>query len=433
MRLQLESVDISDVQLGKKAHVVDHRLFLDTRELEEWILGDPRIESVQLNLAYPGEKTRIVNIVDVIQPRCKVDRDSEDFPGYLGRLKIAGQGRTRSLRGIAVVVSNSHSALPYHPLIDMFGFGAARSPFGKMINLNVHPSPAAGVSEWDFQSAAKLAGLKTAVYLARTAEGQAVDETEVYDLDFPEVLRRKTNLPRVVHYYQMLTPQYDYRGEPEPLLYGSRAVDMFPTLIHPNEVLDGAVVNPFTNIRNTTTYNIQNHAVIRELYKRHEKELLFVGVVAAVASTEAAQRQRMCMMATRLIKEFLGADGLVLTKVYGGAAHLDPGLVAEECEALGIKTVVFVMSLNSQATLSEQLIYSAPSLNAIVNIGQTIETLRLREAPEKILGGTGEEPYVFDPVRDRGQTVRDENLVLEATLCGLYDHFGGSRIQPFEY
>jgi glycine reductase len=438
MRLQLESINIIEASVGPITQVANRVLYVNLDELEDLILKhDRRIKSVKLTLVRPGEKTRIINIVDIIQPRCKLDKIGGDFPGRLGNMKEiikSGEGRTVSLNGVAVVVSNSNSELPYHPILDTFGFGQSRSRFGGMVNINVHPLPEEGIDEFDFQDAAKVAGLRAAVYLARGAVGSPVDETEIYDLDVPNIPdKTRFSLPKVAYYYQILTPQYDYKRIPEPVLYGSPVVNMFPTLIHPNEILDGALVNPYTQNRNMTTYSIQNNAIIKELYKRHGRDLIFAGVVIAVASPEPIQRDRWTRMATNLISNILGADGVIATKVHGGAAHLDPGMVCEQCEALGIKTVYFIMCGNSKGSLASEILYPAKALNGIISYGQLTETMQLPGQPERIVGGSPDTPYVFDPVRDRDQKVGDKDLIIQATLAGLYDHFGAAKIQAVQY
>ena len=69
------------------------------------------------------------------------------------------------------------------------------SRYGKMKHICIAPTISDGTEERDFEDAVKIAGLKTAVYLARGAEGHPVDDVEVYDLDIPS-LNGKSNLPR---------------------------------------------------------------------------------------------------------------------------------------------------------------------------------------------------------------------------------------------
>lgn len=430
MRLQIESIDIENVKSGSKTYVSDHTLYINFRELEEIILKDDRVKSVELNIVYPDDPVRIVNVVDVIQPRCKVDVENGDFPGWLGELRIAGQGRTRSLRGIAVILSNSYSHRPYSALVDMFGIGSTMSKYGSMKNVSVHPLPSENIDERDFESAVKVAGLKTAVYLSQAAKGNKVDDTEVFELDIPKLLyENKSDLPKVVYYYQLHTPQHDYQGIADPILYGSEVTNLLPTLIHPNEVFDGAVVNTHT-IRGLDTYSIQNHGIIRELYKRHGRELLFSGIVIGVASVDPIQRQRMSMMAANQISNILGADGVILSKGHGGMSHVDLAFVGEACENLGIKTMLFIHMWHSFGSLSDQVLFNTQALNAIVNVGQVFERIRLPHA-EKILGGIPETP-IFNP--DFKQTAGSKVVDIEGYLqAGVYDHSGGAKITVVSY
>jgi glycine reductase len=69
MKLEIESIDIKDIQTASKTYAKDGVLYINLKELEELILKDPRIKSVDLNLVYPGQKVRVLNLLDVIQPR----------------------------------------------------------------------------------------------------------------------------------------------------------------------------------------------------------------------------------------------------------------------------------------------------------------------------------------------------------------------------
>jgi len=135
MKLEIESIDIEDIQAGSKTYAQDRVLYINPREVEELILKDNRIRSVDINLVYPGDRVRIINLMDVVQPRCKIDQFEADFPGFVGRLRITGSGRTRSLRGVAVLVSNPDTKRKYSALLDMCGLAAELSRYGKMRNI----------------------------------------------------------------------------------------------------------------------------------------------------------------------------------------------------------------------------------------------------------------------------------------------------------
>jgi len=263
MRLEIESIDIKDVHPGSKTYAKDRVLYVHLKELKEILLQDRRIKSVDINLIHPGERVRIVNLMDVVQPRCKIDKVEADFPGFIGRLQVAGSGRTRSLRGVSVLVSNPFTNRKYSALLDMSGLIPEISRYGKMHHVHISPTISEDIEDRDFEDAVKIAGLKTAVYLARCAEGHPVDEVEIYELDIPKLFT-KSDLPRIAYYYQLYSPQHDHLGVSDPCFYGSDVRNLTPTILHPNEVLDGGVVGAHT-IRALDTYTIQNHGVIKEL------------------------------------------------------------------------------------------------------------------------------------------------------------------------
>jgi glycine reductase complex component B subunit alpha and beta len=429
MKLQLESIDIKDVKIGSETRVIDHILYLNTENLEKEILADKRIKSVCIDVAFPGERVRIVNLNDVIQPRCKIDADNADFPGWVGRLTVAGQGRTRSLRGVSVVVSNPCTKRKYSAILDMSG--VATGSYGYMRNICIAPEAFEGVEDRDFESAVKTAGLKTAVYLAQSAKEHPVDEIEVFDLDISR-FENVPGLPRIGYYFQIYTSQRDfYKGGADPIFYGTEISGQLPIVVHPNEVLDGGITNMHT-IYPMDTFSIQNHALIKELYKRHRKELIFSGVVIGVANIDPVQSQRKAMMAANLFSNILGSDGALLNTIMGGLVQVDLSLVAHTCEKYGVKTTVLVHTVHSGGYFSEQLTYMPKSLNAAVNTAQAMERIRIPLDVEKVLGGTKETP-IFHP---DGIPQKAGDKIIEVEVCliaGILDLLGGSKIKAFEY
>jgi glycine reductase len=430
MRLEIESIDIKDIQKGPKTYAKDGVLYINLKELEGLILRDPRIKSVEINLVYPGDKVRILNILDVIQPRCKIDKVDADFPGFIGKMQTAGSGRTRSLRGVAALVSNPCTNRKENALLDMAGPIAEMSPYGKMKNVSIAPTIAAGVEERDFENAVKVVGLKTSIYLARGAEGNPVNEVEVYDLDIPN-LNRKSALPRVACYYQLYSPQFDHLAISDPCFYGTDVRHLMPTVLHPNEVLDGGVVG-WLSIKALDTYSIQNHGVIKELYRHHGKDLMFSGVVCAVAHMEPVARVRSACMAANLVKNVLGADGVILVKITGGMPHIDLAMAGEECEKLGVKTAIFTQPLTPFGTLADTILFNAASLNLIITSSATFERTKITWKAEKFLGGTAETRiFCPDPIV---QYAGDPTIDIEEYLLpGVLDCTGNARVIVKEY
>jgi glycine reductase len=198
----------------------------------------------------------------------------------------------------------------------------------------------------------------------------------------------------------------------EPVLYGDNVRYLLPTILHPNEVLDGAVVRSYFHL-NMETYGIQNHAVIRDLYARHGKSLEFTGVVVYVANQLAEERQRATLMGSNLVKYALRADGAVFTKSIGGAPNMDMALVANRCEELGVKTSLI---LGDMGTSSEDAtLFNFASLDAIVSTGGSGFTARLGPA-ERVITPSGE--------TQGGEMVS----VGAGRLAGTVDQLGGSHL-----
>lgn len=432
MRLEIESIEIRDLQPGPKTQAKDGCLRVNCKELEELILKDPRIRSVEIHLVSPGQNIRILNLLDVIQPRCKIDRTDADFPGFVGKMQTAGSGRTRSLRGLAVLVSNPCTNRTENALLDMAGPISEMSRYGKMRNVVVAPRIAEGTEERDFENAVKAAGLKTAIYLARGAAGHPPDEVEVYDLDIPHLDRKYDNLPRVACYYQLYSPQFDHLKMSDPCFYGTDVRHLMPTVVHPNEILDGGVVG-WLAIKSIDTYSIQNHGVIKELYRHHGKDLIFAGAVCAVANMEPVARSRSACMAANLLKNVLGADGVILVKIIGGLPHIDLALTGEECEKLGVRTAIFTQPLTPFGTLADTILFNAESLDLIINSSATFERVKVPWKAETFLGGDAK-TKIFCPDPDVVQLASDPVIdVEEYLLPGVLDCTGNANVIVREY
>lgn len=375
MRLDLEWSDIHAVHPGDTTRLAGADLEVNRNELRALIESDPRLARARVDLACPGEPCRIGRVFDVVAPRAKLDGDA-DFPGVLGPMARAGRGRARALANLAVVVTDQDLPNPATlGVIDMAGPGAVLTEFASTHNVVLSAWPAPGVSRSEYLAAMRLAGLKTAVHLGRAADGPPA-RVEVFDLPAPtRVPPDAWELPRVAYIFQIHSHQRP-TGLEEGILYGDPVRRMLPTLVHPNEVLDGAVVRGFMG-RNATTFAIQNHAVIRTLYAEHGRTLWFVGVVLTVAQATEPERVRSAAMAAGLVADVLGADGAVFTKIGGGAPHVDMAQAAAHCEARGVKTALIVEDMSTDGSLEGMLLFNFPGLDALVNVGSSQQGLVL--------------------------------------------------------
>lgn len=387
MKLELNILNINDVQFGEKTIIYDKILYIDRNQLKQVLLQDKRFKATEIELAHPGERCRILQVSDVIEPRAKI-KGGEDFPGILGQGN-AGEGRTCVLRGVAVIMSDYSegrdlSRDPNGNIIDMSGPAAELSMYGKTHNIVVLPCPADGVSLDNYRIALKLAEVRTSVYLANAGKELMPDEVEVYDLPpSTENTKNSMKLPRVIYIFQIFSAQF----QPivgEPILYGGGVERLVPTTLHPNEVLDGAIVNPYRGM-GIETYQIQNHPVIKELYRRHGKALCFIGVILTIGHNNEFETERSAVMAANLAKWILGADGVILTKSGGGAPEVDMAQTAHRCEEIGIKTALAMWEIAADSSPESCAIFNLSKVDAIVSMGTPMVSITLPSV-ERIIG-----------------------------------------------
>ena len=415
MRLELHWSQVETFTAGTITRLVGKALNVNLDELRALLEADVRLQLVRLDLTAPGDSCRIGRVVDVLAPRAKVD-GGEDFPGVLGQLRRAGSGRTRALTGVAVVVTDQQLENPGSlALIDMSGPAAALTAFAHTHNMVISAWPAPGVGRSEYLGAIRLAGLKAAVYLAQAAGDVEADAVEVFDLPAPmRVPVTLQHLPRVAYVFQIHSHQRP-TGIDEGILYGDPVRRMLPTVVHPNEILDGAIVRGFMG-RHATTYAIQNHPVVRALYAQHGHTLWFAGVVLTVAQATEPERVRSACLAAGLVAHVLGADGALFTKIGGGAPHVDMAQAAAQCEALGVKTTLIVEDMSTDGSQEGMLLFNFPGLDALVNVGSGQERVML-PAMESVIGAD-----------DMTSTLQSALQTSYGLICGAIEQVGASRL-----
>jgi len=388
VRLELNIMNIKDIKFGEKTEISRGVLYINRSELQGILHQDKRLNRVDMELAHPGESCRILQVCDVIEPRAKIS-DGEDFPGALGRQETAGSGKTSVLRGAAIVLNTQVEThlLPEAEdasgnIIDMSGPAAEITPYAKTHNIVLVSYAADGVSHESYTHALKIAGLKTAVYLAKAGKDLTPDDAEVYELPpITEIAKGIEHLPKVAYIFQVYCTSYPAMAS-EPILYGDNITRLLPTVLHPNEILDGAIVNTYHG-RGTETYVFQNHPVIKDLYRRHGKDLCFVGIVATVSRYQEPARERSVAMASNIAKSILGANGVIITKSSSGAPDVDASQIAQKCEDQGVKAVLIMFG--SESGMESSTVFNLPGANAIVNTGNPFRLLSL-PAVKKVIG-----------------------------------------------
>jgi glycine reductase len=414
VRLELAWSRVRAVADGPRTRLAGEVLEVDRPGLAATLAADARLGRVAIDLVRRGESCRIGRVFDVVAPRAK-ETGGVDFPGLLGPPGPAGRGRTRALEGVAVVATDQQLVeTATLGLIDTAGPAAELSLYGGMHHVVVSAWPAAGTGRPDYLAALRLAGLRAAVELARAAAAAPPARVEV--LERPaRVPAALAGLPRVAYVFQIHSHQRP-TGAEEGILYGDPVRRMLPTVLHPNEVLDGAVVRGFMS-RLATTHAIQDHAVVRELYARHGRQCWFAGVVVTVAQATEPERERSAAMAAALVAETLGADGAVFTKIGGGAPHVDMAQAAARCEALGVRTTLIVEDMSTDGSAEGMLLFNVPGLEALVNVGSAQAPLALPPVARVVAGGP------------EAEALAGALSVPTGTVCGAIEQIGASRLQ----
>jgi glycine reductase len=157
----------------------------------------------------------------------------------------------------------------------------------------------------------------------------------------------------------------------------------FGTLVHPNEVFDGALVGWRQAYR--STYWDQNNQAMRELYQAHGKSVNFVGCVLFYDLTpEREQKERVSSAAAKLAR-LLGAQGALLLGINGSNYAIDTMLAIQECEKLGIKTTLIYLDVGYGPD-DPGFVHAAPEADAIVCIGSRDRKITLPPTA-KVIGG----------------------------------------------
>lgn len=420
MRLTLAYHPITDIRLGDTTQLAGTVLSLDPTALRAYLLDDHRLQGVDFDIVHPGEKCRFGVVYDILEPRAKDAANGPDFPGILGPIESAGEGVTHVLQGAAVSVLNERAPIAGGKIVEMSGDAGAACPYAALHHLVVTPHVRQALERHTALNAVRLAAVKVAVYLARTAIGQTPATTAIFDAQGPASTSR-ADTPRIAYIGQIHSRQRVAEVD-EQILYGANTTGMLPVLLHPNEWLDGAVVTCH-NGRAVETYFYQNHPVITELYRGHRAGTLnFVGTIATMAASDNDDRARNCMLAAQQAKWVLNADGVILTKYGGGAPHADMALTAQLCETLGIRTTVQVSDMSRDRRAESALLFNYAEVDAIVYVGGR-DTVWSVPAVERTIAGTPEATAELAAVQQ-----------LEAErVCGVTSQQGASHLQAMVY
>lgn len=275
MKLEIGNFYVKDIVFGNELSFKDGILTIQKEEALNFIKEDDRITEAELYIAKPGDKIRMCPVKEAIEPRVRPDGRSA-FPGYTGDMTRAGSGVTYALKNCSVLVVGRHWGGFQDGLIDMSGEGQKYTYFGQLKNIVLVADTNEVFEQREQQKkndALRRAGHRLAEYIAQCVKELQPEDTEVFDLDAmikrdPEVEK----LPSVVYVMQPQS-QMEELGYND-LVYGWDMNRMVPTVMHPNEVLDGALVSgSFMPVSSKwSTYDFRTVQISKHYIKNMEKQ-----------------------------------------------------------------------------------------------------------------------------------------------------------------
>jgi len=425
MRLEIGAVRIRDVQVGARTELRDHVAVIDPDELRALALQDSHFADVRVRVAKPGESVRIINALDVVEPRWKVAGPGGVFPGFVSPAVMVGEGRTHRLAGVAVVESAApvpgESTVFRERPIDMTGPGAELTPFGRTLNVvleftanraffppgceTVKDVLSGGPEAAEYTTAIQAAGMKVAARLGRAGAAVAPDDVETFEVgrcDDPA-------LPRVVCVIQQLSLTAFVYGVRVPLTLG--------TMLHPNEFFDGAVAQWHRGYTGSTYWE-QNHPLLSELCRRHGRDLNFLGCILFGGVTATMPEKEACSSAAAKLARLLGAEAALFIGLNGSNHAVDLMLAIQKCERAGIKTTLVYNDVG-EGPDDPGFIFAVPEADAIVNAGSRVQKVTLPRM-DTLIGGD----HLVDPSVDP----RGEITVPMRYLHSAVDPYGHSRL-----
>ena len=382
MKLELGYIDIKDIKFASKSEIKDGILYVNTDEVKKLVLEDEDIKSVKFDIAKPGESVRITPVKDVIEPRVKISGRGGVFPGVIGPVDTVGDGVTYALRGMAVITAGKIVGFQ-EGLIDMSGPGAKYTLFSQLNNFVMVCEKKDGIKQHEYEHAVRFAGLKTAVYLGELARNLKPNETKVYETcGILEGVKKFPGLPRVA-YVQMLQSQGLLH---DTYVYGVDAKKIVPTILHPTESMDGAILsgNCVSACDKNPTYVHENNPVIQDLFAEHGKTLNFVCHVITNENVYLADKRRSSDWTAKICK-MLDLDGVILSQEGFGNPDTDLIMNCKKIEAEGVKVVMITDEYAGQDGKSQSLADADPVADACVTAGNANEVVILPKM-DKVIG-----------------------------------------------
>lgn len=427
MKLEIGNFYVQDILFGEQDSFVNGILTINKEKALAFVMEDEHITKADLHIVKPGDEVRLVPVKEAIEPRIKLD-GKPLFPGVTGDVVSAGNGRTHALKGCSVLVVGQHWGGFQDGLIDMAGEGAKYTYYSQLKNIVL-----VGETDESFEAreqqkknkALRWAGHRLAEYIGAIVKDMEPEDIETYELEAITNRDEAVNkLPKVVFVMQPQS-QMEELGYND-LVYGWDMNKFVPTFMHPNEVLDGALISgsfmPCSS--KWATYDFQNNPTIKELYKAHGETINFLGVIMSNLNVALEQKERAALFVAQMATS-LGADGAIVAEEGYGNPDADFIACVVALEDAGVKTVGITNECTGRDGKSQPLVTLDEKADAIVSCGNVSELIELPPmarvigeleslARDGLSGGWEADEILGASVRKDGSIIMENN----AMFCG---------------
>lgn len=427
MKLKIGNFYVKDIIFGETTKFEQGILQINKKEALSVVYEDENITDADLIIAKPGDKVRIVPVKEAIEPRYRVE-GGPVFPGVTGELMQTGNGTTYALKNSSVLVVGKKWGGFQDGLIDMSGEGAKYTLFSELLNICLVADTNEDFEKNEQQKknkALRWAGMRLSEYLGKTVANLEPEDIEVYELNPLTKRTEKENMLPNVAFVMQPQSQMEEMGYND-LVYGWDANHMLPTFMHPNEILDGAVISgsfmPCSS--KWSTYDFQNYPMIKRLYEEHGNTINFVGVIMSNLNVALEQKERAALFVAQIAKS-LGVDAAVVAEEGYGNPDADFIACIVALENAGIKTVGVTNECTGRDGASQPLVTLDQKADAIVSCGNVSELIILPPmetvigdleslARDGLSGGWGNDEILGSSVREDGSIIMENN----AMFCG---------------
>src|SRR6056297_2847396 len=427
MKLEIGNFQVQNLEFGETSSYRDGTLIINKKEALDVVLEDEHIIDADIILTHPGDDVRIVPVKEAVEPRFRLN-GGPTFPGVTGKIERVGNGKAVALKGCSVLAVGKHWGSFGDGLIDMSGEGAKYTIFSKLNNICLVADTDEAFERHEQQKknhALRWAAHRLAEYLGSIVKDMTPEETETYALD--PITKRKEETKKLPSVVFVMQPQSQIEELGFNVLnYGWDTNRMLPTFMHPNEILDGAMIGASYMCASSkwSTYDFQNCPMIKKLFSEHGKTVNFLGIIMSNLNVSLEQKERAAMFVQQIASN-LGADGAIIAEEGYGNSDADFIECFKLLEEAGIKTVGMTNECTGSDGTSQPLAALDVSADAIVSCGNVSTILDL-PAMGKVIGeleslmrdgisGGWEDDDVLGPsVREDGSII----MANDSMFCG---------------